>query len=122
MIVLADKVVAFDCDQTLVMWGENRNEPKPDRIEIIDPQDGERLQLTPHHLHIRKLKGYHRAGWFVIVWSMGGGEWAKAVSDALGITEHTSLIIGKPTVLFDDMPTGEAFGTRKYFQPKKGWE
>lgn len=122
MIVLDDKIVSFDVDQTLVMWGENRHEQKPGRILIVDPNDNEHMFLTPHDLHIRKLKGYKQAGWFVIVWSASGGPWAHAVCSALQIVEHTSLIVGKPSVLFDDLPLAEAFGQRKYFQPKKGWE
>lgn len=122
MIVLNKKIVSFDVDQTLVMWGEKRNEPKEGRILIVDPNDGENMYLTPHTKHIQKLKDYKRSGWFVIVWSASGGDWAHAVCQALDIVDHTSLIIGKPSILFDDLPLNEAFGDRKYMLPKKGWE
>ena len=121
-INLNDKVVSFDCDDTLVMWGDNPYEPKDGRLCFINPNGGEHIYLTPHHLHIRKLRGYANSGWFVIVWSMGGGDWAKEVVEKLGLQDSVHLITSKPVVLFDDLPLNEAFGERKYWMPKKGYE
>lgn len=117
-----ERVVSFDCDDTLVMWGDDFYQPNEGRIAILDPNDGKTMYLTPHALHIRKLKGYHQSGWFVIIWSAGGGAWANAVAKALELEEHCSLITAKPSILFDDQPLNNAFGERKYWQPKKGYK
>jgi hypothetical protein len=124
-INLNDKIVSFDCDDTLVMWGDNYDRPGKGRIEIPDPYmknpDGtpHMLYLTPHTKHIQKIKGYARSGYFVIIWSMGGGEWARNVAEALKLTEHVDLITGKPLYLYDDMPLNKAFGEHRYFKTKK---
>ena len=117
-----DKIVAFDCDDTLVMWEDKFSEPGPERIEIIDPNDNGRLFLRPHKLHIRKLKMYYKTGWFVIIWSAGGADWARTVRDSLGLKEYAHLTMSKPSVVFDDLPVGEGIGRRLYFQPKKQQE
>lgn len=121
-----DKVVSFDVDDTLVMWDADCNQPGEGKIAVLDPYQsagyGEvpiYIYLTPHEKHIQKLKGYARSGFYIIIWSMGGGEWARNVADALKLTEYCDLISGKPVYLYDDMPLNEAFGERKYFQPKK---
>ena len=127
IVILDDKIAGFDCDDTLVMWTETPADYQPGegKIAIVDPYkttpsgDPIYIYLTPHKKHIQKLKGYSKSGWFVIVWSMGGGAWAKNVADALGITNKASLIIGKPSIIYDDMPLAEAFGQRKYMQDKK---
>ena len=119
--VLDDKVVAFDCDDTLVMWkgGQEDYISSKDKVKLKCPWSGKEMFLTPHKKHIQKVKGYARSGWFVIIWSMGGGPWANEVSKALHLTEYASLIIGKPEICYDDMPLSEAFGTRKYLQDRK---
>ena len=119
-----DKIVSFDCDDTLVMWDNNCGEPGEGKIAVVDPyRIGDNgpihIYLTPHDKHIQKLKGYARSGYFVIIWSMGGGAWAKNVAEALALTDHVDLITGKPVYLYDDMPLNSAFGERVYFQPKK---
>lgn len=131
-IFLQDKIVAFDCDDTLVMWDEKGKdyEPADGKVKISDPyyqpsgpyssgRGTPFIYLTPHKKHIQKLKGYAKSGWFVIIWSAGGGPWARNVADALGLREYADLIISKPSVCFDDMPVGEGIGQRKYYTDKK---
>ena len=116
--ILANKIVCFDCDDTLVMWYD-KPENIPGAIYIEDPYKNGGYYLVPHDKHIKKLKGYSRSGWFVIIWSAGGGPWAKAVRDALDLKEYTNLTIGKPEICYDDLPVGEGIGRRAYFPPKK---
>lgn len=128
IIILNDKVVCFDVDDTLVMWNPDGISyyDDPDAIEVPCPSSSygpysrqQSFWLKPHKKHIQKLKGYARSGWFVIIWSAGGGPWARNVANTLGLTEYADLIIGKPSVCFDDLPVGEAIGQRKYYQDKK---
>jgi hypothetical protein len=128
IVNLNDRIVAFDCDDTLVMWVGNDFEPHPKKLLFKNPTTslgtGEVLKtedtyLVPHQKHIQKLKGYSKSGYFVIVWSAGGGAWAKEVIKVLGLEEHVHLVTGKPVYLFDDLPLQDAIGERKYFQPKK---
>ena len=123
-----DKVVAFDCDDTLVMWEGNEWEPGPHRVEFDLPisllANGEiiktdKVYLVPHIKHIQKLKGYAQSGWFVIVWSAGGGPWAQNVVKTLGLERYVKLITGKPAICFDDIPLNEALGERRYYQDRK---
>lgn len=126
-----DKVVTFDVDDTLVMWDDNPFAPEHDKISFENPVSflgsgkiirTETVYLTPHKKHIQKLKGYANSGYFVIVWSMGGGAWAESVVTTLGLQDHVSLITGKPLYLYDDLPLTEALGERRYYQPKKDIE
>lgn len=116
-----EKVVAFDCDDTLIMWGDTFYDPQPGRIPIVDPNDNKTMYLTPHKKHVHKVKGYFRAGYFVIIWSAGGGAWANAVARELGLHNFCHLITSKPQFVYDDLPLNEAIGTRKYYMPK-GWK
>lgn len=76
-----EKLVAFDCDDTLVMWDDSADNYTPDanKLAVVDPYlsagytgEPRYVYLTPHKKHIQKLKGYKRTGFTVIVWSMGG--------------------------------------------------
>jgi phosphoserine phosphatase len=113
-----EKVVAFDCDDTLVLWGDKPFEPGPGKERFVD-QDGEVFYFRVHAKHVQKLKGYARSGYFVIVWSMSGSAWAKAIVEQLKLQDYVSFVTAKPQYLFDDMPLNEAFGKRMFFQPKK---
>lgn len=114
-----DKLVSFDCDDTLVMWNEEKGHQQPYAGALEFDLWDSKVYLTPHHKHIKKLIGYKRAGYKVIVWSMGGNAWAREVVRVLQLEDHVDLIMSKPSILYDDMPLNEAFGRRKYYLPKK---
>jgi len=123
-----DRIVAFDCDDTLVMWEGREWEPGPNRVEFHCPISltgdnviikTDTVYLVPHTKHIQKLKGYKRSGYYIIVWSAGGGAWAKEVVRVLGLEEHVDFVTSKPVYLYDDLPLNEAIGQRKYYQLKK---
>lgn len=109
MITLTnDKTVSFDVDDTLIMWPIDFGEPGEGRVQIDEGY------FVPHEKHIERLKAYNKAGWTVIVWSMGGSAWARKVVDALKLTPHVKLVMGKPLKLYDDLPLNEALGSRHY--------
>jgi FMN phosphatase YigB (HAD superfamily) len=116
------KFVAFDCDDTLVMWDRDMmfDESAKGVIEFKDPyQKDISYLLKPHKKHIQKLKGYKNSGWTVMVWSAGGWGWAKTVVETLGLEKHVDIVMSKPRYCYDDLPVGEGIGIRKYYQPKK---
>lgn len=123
--ILDDKVVCFDCDDTLVMWHDGGLKPDtPGSIYIKDPYysglyGSSGFYLVPHKKHIQKLKGYARSGWFVIIWSAGGGPWANEVKHALKLEDYVNLTMAKPQICYDDLPVGEGIGRRVWYQPKK---
>jgi len=122
IIINQDKQVHFDVDDTLVMWDDKFREPGPGKVEFIDPHDGTKLYLTPHKKHIQKLRGHSRTGWYVVVWSAGGWEWAETVIRALGLIPHVDMIMSKPLKCYDDLPVGEGIGPREWYKDKKTGE
>lgn len=78
--------VAFDCDGTLIGAGDK---PREHIIEI--------------------LKGLHRAGFHICVWSGGGLEYAQRIVHRLGIENYVDEVRSKLQndgsfdVAFDDM-------------------
>lgn len=114
----SDKIVSFDCDDTLVMWPNNPYQYRKDAVRLELGPKKDIVYLYPHLKHIRKLKGHKRSGYKVIIWSMGGYEWALEVATKLELLDHVDLIMSKPIYLYDDMPLNDAFMYRRYYQPR----
>lgn len=111
-------VVAFDIDDTMVMWDGNFNQPGEGKIQIIDPYDGSKVYLKPHSKHVALLRKYKGRGMCVLVWSAGGVQWAKAVINALSLADYVDLIITKPSKFVDDLQATEVLGSRIYLEDK----
>lgn len=108
-------VVYFDVDDTLVMWGRPRNDPEGVFIKTdCRFADGEKLWLVPHKVHITKLKAYKDTGAKVIVWSAGGGQWAKDVVTQLGLENYVDACLPKPDIAYDDLPADEVLPRTSY--------
>lgn len=89
-----DRMTFFDCDDTLIMWN---------KIALDLPVvtiNGREFQV--HTKHVQKIKDYHVMGFCVVVWSTSGRLWAKAVTEALGLTNEVSYVMSKPHRVFDD--------------------
>lgn len=113
-----ERVLVCDVDDTLVMWGENAYQPTDGTIEFKDPYNGDSLFLKPHKRHIKLLEHFHSRGYYVIVWSAGGGKWAKSVVNTLEINHIVDDIMGKPLKYIDDLPAQEWMGNRIYVEDK----
>ncbi len=122
----AEMTVHYDCDDTLIMhtnphengsfkWMKWNN----DSIIINDPYDGSPIRVKPHFKHIAILKRHKAQGNAIVVWSAGGAKWAKAVRDALGLTDIVDLTMAKPGKICDDLPVQEAMGTRFYVKDEE---
>lgn len=114
-----EKVVVVDCDDTLVMWGDNHTQPQENSIPISDPIDGEVYHLIPHYEHVRLVKHFYNRDYFVIVHSASGGRWAEAVVKALDLSNHVHMTMAKCLKYVDDLDASHWMGNRIYLPYKK---
>lgn len=113
-VFLNEQLVPVDCDDTLVMWSDQYQQPHGDAIPIIDPYDQSTNYLTPNKKHIDLIKKYKGRGFLVIVWSAGGVEWAQAVVKALELESYVDIVLTKPSRYVDDLDASEWMGNRVY--------
>lgn len=109
-------VVAFDIDDTLVLWSDTYSQPGDNKIAFLDPYDGSTNYLTPHKKHIALLKKYKGRGMCVIVWSAAGTQWAKSVINTLGLADYIDVVMTKPSKYVDDLQAQEILGSRIYLK------
>lgn len=114
MIVFkTNQLVAYDCDETLVMW----NKGELYSIPIDDPFiKGIINFVQPNEKHIELMKKHKARGFTVIVWSAQGVEWAEAVVKALKLEEFVDAVFSKPSAYVDDLPVTEWIGPRVYIK------
>lgn len=127
-----EMVATYDCDDTLVLWSignntqpyelwsfEEQQKCSPeDVVRIEDPYKlGDFFYLVKHNRHIKLLQDYKTRGFGVVVWSAGGVQWAKAVTNALGLKPN--LVMAKPNRHIDDMPCTSWMGERVYIPKDK---
>ena len=108
-----EHVVVIDVDDTLVM----RDVSDPTDW-LICPYDGTTIPVRRHNKHIKLLKDYHARGYYVIVWSAGGWNWARAVVDSLDLSGYVHHTMAKPVKYVDDLEAKDILGTRVYLDDK----
>lgn len=114
-LIDSEMIATFDVDDTLIMWEE-----KVKDFEFQCPYDDKiKYQATKHNEHIQYLKEHKARGFFVIVWSAAGFQWAQAVVNALGLQNHVDMIMSKPAKFFDDLPAQEVLVNRVYIPYKE---
>lgn len=107
--------VFFDCDDTLIMWDNKyKDEQKSNCVSVTDPICGFTELLVPHDQHIELLKDLKRGGKTIVVWSGGGWQWAKAVTEALLIQDYVDAVMEKPQSYVDDLHCIQFMGHRIY--------
>lgn len=108
----------FDVDDTLIMSSEElKHVPLKEQVGVKDPLTNKTLWYRINQPMVRLLLEEAAKGSAVIVWSRGGHEWAKAVVEALNITDHVSYIMDKPLAYFDDKDISEWLKYRVYIGP-----
>lgn len=103
-MITNDRVVYFDVDDTLVLWDVNLcKKYEHECREFQIPNDRGPVTLLPHKGNISDLIKYSESGYTVIVWSLGGGPWAREVVKKLGLDAHVAACLSKPEVYYDDL-------------------
>lgn len=120
-VIKNQNVVAFDIDNTLLMWDKNHNEAHTDTIEVRDPYDDFKvLHLRPHKVHCRLLRQYKGRKFTVIAWSKAGADWAEAAIRVLNLEKYVDFVMTKPDRHIDDaVRVEDIIGNRVYFEEKK---
>lgn len=105
--------VAFDVDDTLVLWntpdGMESDEIKIDNNGIISYR-------VPNKYNINLLKKFYESGHVVIVWSASGVRWSKAVVKSLGLEKYVHGYMSKLSYFIDDISdASKVLGKHGYF-------
>jgi predicted phosphatase len=103
-VARSDNTIAYDVDDTLIMWDKNYLKPFKGAIEMTCPYDGAVTYHRPHKRHIDFLKKQHAKGYTILVWSAAGAKWAEAAVKALELEDHVDMIMSKPQKWVDDLP------------------
>ena len=85
-------LVAYDCDDTLVMWDLPEGMDLSDDALVTVPCRGQEERCLPNEYNITLLKKFATRGHTVIVWSGGGVEYAKRWAEKLGIEKFVQII------------------------------
>lgn len=96
-----ENLVYIDVDNTLVMWP---SEPFERNGGMPFTSYGRTVFLVPHEKQIHLLKSYHDRGYYVIVHSAAGWEWAEHVVNVLMLTPYVHEVRSKPSKYVDDKP------------------
>lgn len=116
-IVVSDKIVWVDVDDTLVCWNLS-SFPKEDQI-TVNHVNGP-VQLVPHRYNINTIRKFWKLGYTLVVHSGSGYSWAEAVVKALNLEECITLILSKPKYFFDDYSADSWAGPRIWRDPITG--
>jgi hydroxymethylpyrimidine pyrophosphatase-like HAD family hydrolase len=100
------QVVYCDVDDTLLFWDWPTSDTE-NTITLEPWNDGDKVRLTVNLELIEQLRKHSARGHPIVVWSQGGFLWAKTVVEALGLQKYVSVIMEKPTWVYDDLPCNE---------------
>ena len=106
-----DRVVCFDVDRTLVTFNWTPDQ-ESETVEIWNEGFVERV--LPHKKHIKLMREFKARGFFIIVWSDGGKDWAKKVAEVLGLSAYVDIVCSKPLWYVDDVPANKWMMQRVY--------
>lgn len=100
-----EDVVWIDVDDTLVMWPDNPFQPGEGLLQF--DQYNQTVWLKPNEKNIKLLKNYYERGYFVIVHSANGYNWASEVVTKLLLRSCVNMVFTKPMKYVDDLPAEE---------------
>lgn len=107
--------VAFDVDDTLLMWDIPDELPADYKIIKVVCRGETQHRLVNHH-NLGLLIKMAKSGHAIIVWSAGGSDWAEAAVKALGICDLVDTVSGKLTYYIDDLSDpAKVLGKHGYF-------
>ncbi len=97
--IVGESNIFFDCDSTLVLYGDAKGK------EVITLNYyGQPRHLTAHKGHIEFLKACKARGFNVFLWSNNGVDWAQECGIKLGIDDYVDYYLCKPFKIVDDEP------------------
>lgn len=103
-----DHVVAFDVDDTLIMWPWSHEDTEEEKKKLLlVNHNGYKTLVLPNEKHIELLKRYKAKGKVIIVWSQSGNEWAELIVKTLGLEEYVDFVFTKPEKYVDDLRADE---------------
>jgi len=110
------KVVAVDCDDTLVMWDRSKYPDLPRvMVDLCGP-----TELVVNQKNVNLVRKLSKLGYSIVVWSQTGYDWAVTVGKAVGLDDCVSLYMTKPRYHVDDMPASVWIGDRLWRDPVTG--
>lgn len=108
-----NNTVFFDVDETLILHRSSFS-----KHQMIDPTSKYMVGFEPHEKHIILLKQYKARGFFIVVWSKAGDEWANAVVKNLALDSFVDIVMTKPDRYIDDSDNIlDVLGQRVYIKP-----
>lgn len=125
MFVLeGSQVTMFDVDDTLIMW-KWPDDGTPEQWIWLEPwNDGMQVKLAVNTEMVEQIKRHSARGHKVVVWSLGGWNWAKTVVEKLELQKYVDLVLEKPLFIYDDkrpqdfMPMAQWVGRKEWLEGK----
>lgn len=113
-----ERTIFVDIDDTLIMHDGPADRFHENYLEIQDPLDQNKyIKVTINRPMVRLVKEEAHRGSYIVVWSRGGWEWAKAVVLALRLVDSVGQIMTKPFAYFDDTDVSVWMKDRVYIKP-----
>lgn len=112
IVIENEQVFGFDIDLTMI--SKRRKLPEHGDIYVENPYTKETVYFKPHYAHMDLLKEMHGRGRYIIIWTASGTQWAKAIVEALELTQFVHIIMTKPIGYIDDLPVEQWLNNRIY--------
>lgn len=111
-VVQSENLVAFDVDQTLVLETNDLNNPNHKIMDFNFYGQTRTYRVATKTVDF--LKSLHSRGYFIIIWSGNGYQWAHEVAKKLDLLDHKHIIMSKLTKLVDDKDVTDWMPKRIY--------
>jgi len=111
-VIKSENIKFFDIDGTLIL--PYTTGPA---IYVYDAVTRKDIKMQAHEPNVRLLLEEKHRGSTIIVWSMGGYEWAANVVRALNLVTKVDFVMSKPLAYFDDVPIDEWLRFRVFLDP-----
>lgn len=108
MIVMKnDKILPVDIDGTLIDYVASED------ADFYMTYGDKEVALVKKEMNIALVKHHKETrGYYVMVWSANGKEWAVEVIKELGLEKYVDVVMTKPVKYLDDKPCQEWMSNR----------
>lgn len=116
-VVRSERTIFVDVDETLVMHEKPIAASTKDSVLVVCSINAkDTIEVWKNNPMIRLVKDEHNRGSYIIVWSKGGFNWARAVVEELQLMDYVDLVMTKPFAYFDDKDVSEWMKDRVYIE------